>query len=42
VLALERSEEGVLAGTVTFGEDGRFNFRMVGGPPQDTGLDFSK
>ncbi len=42
VLALERSEGGVLAGTVTFGDDGRFNFRMVGGPPQDTGLDFSK
>jgi tetratricopeptide (TPR) repeat protein len=42
VLALERSEGGVMAGTATFDGDRRFNFRMVGGPPQDRGLDFSR
>jgi hypothetical protein len=43
VLILERKEGGgALAGTVTFDGDGKFNFRAVGGPPEDTGLDFSK
>lgn len=43
VLVLERKEGGgALAGTVTFDGDGKFNFRAVGGPPDDTGLDFGK
>jgi len=42
VLALERKEGGALAGVVTFDGNSKFNFRMVGAPPQDKGLDFSK
>ena len=42
VLALERKAGGVLAGTATFADDGSFNFRMVGAPPQDKGLDFRR
>ena len=41
VLALERKEGGALIGEVTQGQDGRFNFRMVGAPAEDKGLDFS-
>jgi hypothetical protein len=42
VLVLERQGGGALAGTATFDSDGQFNFKMVGGPPEDKGLDFSK
>ena len=43
VLILERAGgAGAMAGVATFsGEDG-FNFKMVGGPPEDKGLDFSR
>ena len=42
VLILERAEGGALAGVATFDGADRFNFRMVGAPPEDKGLDFSK
>ena len=43
VLVLERENNGgALAGTATFDGDGKFNFKMVGGPPEDKGLDFNK
>jgi tetratricopeptide (TPR) repeat protein len=42
VLVLERKEGGALAGTATFDGNGKFNFKMVGGPPEDKGLDFNK
>jgi hypothetical protein len=42
VLALERKGGGVLAGTATFDGNRHFNFKMVGGPPDDKGLDFSR
>lgn len=42
VLMLERKTGGAMAGTVVFNGDDSFNFKMVGGPPQDKGLNFSK
>jgi hypothetical protein len=41
VLILQRDGGGALPGTVTFNGNGKFNFRMVGAPPEDKGLDFS-
>jgi tetratricopeptide (TPR) repeat protein len=44
VLILQRDGGGggALPGVVTFDGDGKFNFRMVGAPPEDKGLDFGK
>jgi tetratricopeptide (TPR) repeat protein len=42
VLILQRAEGGALAGTATFDGNDKFNFRMVGAPPEDKGLDFAK
>jgi hypothetical protein len=41
-LVLERKEGGALAGTVQFTGDGQLNFKMVGGPPEDKGLNFGR
>jgi hypothetical protein len=41
VLALERKDGGSLIGAVTPGGAKAFNFRLVGAPPEDKGLDFS-
>ena len=41
VLALERKDGGSLIGEVTPGGAKKFNFRLVGAPPEDKGLDFS-
>ena len=42
VLVLQRKEGGALAGTATFSSDNALNFKLVGGPPEDKGLDFGK
>ncbi len=43
VLVLEREGNGgALAGTAIFDGNGKFNFKMVGGPPEDKGLDFTR
>jgi tetratricopeptide (TPR) repeat protein len=42
VLALERKDGGSLIGTVTPGSAKMFNFRLVGAPPEDKGLDFGR
>jgi tetratricopeptide (TPR) repeat protein len=42
ILILERPERGALAGTMTFADEGHFNFKLVGAPPDDKGLDFGK
>ncbi|MDB5389002.1 MAG: hypothetical protein JWM11_4648 [Planctomycetaceae bacterium] len=42
ILILERPERGTLAGTMTFADEGHFNFKLVGSPPDDKGLDFGK
>ena len=42
VLALERKGGGSLIAEVTPGEEAKFNFRMLGAPDEDKGLDFSK
>ena len=42
VLALERKDGGSLIAEVTPGGDAKFNFKMLGGPADDPGLDFSK
>lgn len=42
VLTLERKGGGALAGTATFDGDRNMNFKLVGGPPEDKGLDFAK
>ena len=42
VLVLERQEGGVLAGTAEPQSDVQFHFKLVGGPSEDPGLDFSK
>lgn len=42
VLALERTDGGSLIGEATPGGDGTFNFRLLGAPDDDKGLDFSK
>jgi hypothetical protein len=42
VLNLRQSDGGSLVGQVTLhGSDG-FNFKLLGGPQEDPGLDFSK
>ena len=41
VLALERKDGGSLIAEVTPGGEAKFNFKMVGGPADDPGLDFS-
>ena len=42
VLILERKEGGALAGTARFTGDAQMNFKLVGAPPEDKGLDFGK
>ncbi len=42
VLILERKEGGALAGTAKFTGDSQMNFKLVGAPPEDLGLDFGK
>ncbi len=42
VLILERKEGGALAGTASFTGDSQMNFKLVGAPPEDKGLDFAK
>ncbi|WLD13394.1 tetratricopeptide repeat protein [Planctellipticum variicoloris] len=42
VLALERKDGGSLIGEATPGGDGKFNFKLLGAPDDDRGLDFSK
>ena len=46
VLSLERESGGILVGTVTPGASGtiddKFNFKMIGGPEEDLGLDFTR
>ncbi|MBS0266557.1 MAG: tetratricopeptide repeat protein [Planctomycetes bacterium] len=42
VLMLQRATGGALPGVVTFKGDRQFNFKMVGGPPEDQGLNFSR
>ena len=42
VLALERKDGGSLVAEITPDSDGNFNFRMLGAPDEDQGLDFSK
>jgi tetratricopeptide (TPR) repeat protein len=41
VLALEQTGGGALMGQVTPHGDNQFNFKMLGAPPEDKGLDFS-
>ena len=41
VLALKQKEGGALVGQVTPAGDNKFNFKMLGSPPEDKGLDFS-
>ena len=42
VLALERKDGGSLIAVVTPGGGGKFNFKLLGAPGDDPGLDFSK
>ncbi|MFN0197682.1 MAG: tetratricopeptide repeat protein [Planctomycetaceae bacterium] len=42
VLALERSDGGSLIAEVTPGGDAMFNFKLIGAPEDDPGLDFNK
>lgn len=42
VLILERKEGGALAGTATFSDDEHFSFKLVGAPPDDPGLSFTR
>lgn len=42
VLALERPEGGSLVGTITSHDEKSFNFKLVGAPPDDPGLEFVK
>lgn len=42
VLALENKERGSLIAAVTQDADGKFNFKLMGAPPEDPGLNFSK
>jgi tetratricopeptide (TPR) repeat protein len=42
VLALEKKEGGSLIAEVKPGGPKNFNFKLVGGPPEDKGLDFSR
>lgn len=42
ILALEREEGGSLIAEVTPDGSGKFNFRMLGAPEEDKGLDFTQ
>lgn len=42
VLALERKDGGSLVAEVTPGGEAKFNFKMVGAPTEDPGLDFNR
>jgi len=42
ILALERKDGGSLVAEITPDNNGKFNFRMLGAPEEDQGLDFSK
>jgi uncharacterized protein (TIGR03066 family) len=42
VLALERKDGGSLIAEVTPGGEARFNFKLLGAPAEDPGLDFSR
>ena len=42
VLALERQDGGSLIAEVTSGGNAKFNFKLVGAPGDDPGLDFSR
>ena len=42
VLALERKEGGALIAAVTPGGDAKFNFKLLGAPDDDPGLDFNR
>ena len=42
VLALERKDGGSLIAEVTPGGDAKFNFKLLGAPQEDPGLDFSR
>src|SRR5262249_52274584 len=42
VLILQRDGGGALPGMATFDGNDKFNFRMVGAPPEDKGLNFTK
>lgn len=42
VLALEKKDGGSLIAVVKPGNTKAFNFKLVGGPPEDKGLDFSR
>jgi hypothetical protein len=39
-LLLEDAKGGTMVGQITPGDDGAFNFKMAGSPPEDPGLDF--
>jgi len=41
-ITLERTGGGSLVAEIAFSDDGKFNFKMVGAPTEDLGLDFSK
>ena len=41
ILVLERADKSQMPGLITLADDG-FNFKLYGGPPDDTGLDFKK
>jgi len=42
VLVLQRKEGGAMLGQVAFDGKDRFNFKLLGAPPEDTGLTFSR
>ena len=42
IVALERKEGGSLIAEVIFDGEKKFNFRMLGAPDSDKGLDFSR
>jgi uncharacterized protein (TIGR03066 family) len=42
VLALERKDGGSLVATVTPDGDQKFNFKLLGAPPSDPGLNFAQ
>src|SRR5262249_34004622 len=41
ILVLERADGAQMPGLITMASNG-FNFKLYGGPPDDTGLDFKK
>ena len=42
VLALNQKDGGALVGQVTPEGEQKFNFKMLGSPPEDKGLDFTQ